>query len=488
MNLMIVEGEFVVKDLAIIILGKNYNIKKKENIDIIFADNNNFLDKLYTVNSKYVTFIKEDDEITKDYINIISKKVKEEFDYCFINYLIRYNYVNKPKIAKDLGELKQNKPYYGEYIWSFIFNKNKLLTLLDCPKEKFNEAVDGLFKEPSAIGEVLYYHNPNGSKYIKDFCYNDVKKSQYYENIIYVAGGCNGLFNGYVSWVKNIGRCFADKYDITILYDTMCKPTLDNFSKKFRCVKLSNDINYVCARLLVTYSSYYYPKNIHSIEENYMFIHGNMSDYPNSRRFFEDLYTKYIAVSKIAAEKAKGYFPTENIEYILNPFKIENNLLKPHLKLVSAQRNSPEKKPERLKIIADALNELEIPFTWNIFMDSHPFVNEKGLIYRECVENPLPYIQDSDYFVSLSDTEALGYSVLEALVLNTKVIVTPLDAFKEIGVKDGENGFFIPFECFDEENKEMLLEIIQKIYENKEMKIDYKFDEKLFDKYNDLFI
>ena len=477
------------KLLTIIVLGKKFNIRKRLGVDILYAENESFFGNLDKINSKYVTFVKEGDSVSDDYVDILLKKCKEDFDCCFINYIIKYNYINKPKIpALDIGELKKNKPYYGEYIWNFIFDKNKLIEILDYPKEDFNKAVDEEFKNIEVISDVIYFHNPNGVKFIKDSCYNDVKRSQYYENIIYVAGGCNGIFNGYVSWIKNIGRCFADKYDVTILFDEMCGPTYDYFSKKFRCVKLDRTINYVAARLLVTYASYYYPRNIHYMEENYMFIHGNMSDYPHSRRFTEDLYTKYIAVSKVAADKAKGYFPTDNIEYILNPFKIDDELLKPHLKLVSAQRSGPEKKPERLKIVADALNELGIPFTWNVFMDSHPCVNENGLIYRGSIENPLPYVQDCDYFVSLSNTEALGYSVLEALVLKTKVLVTPLEAFDELGVKDGENGYIIPFECFEEEHKDELLEILEKAYKNKNKTFDYEFNEDRFDGYNDIFI
>lgn len=476
----------IMKNLTIIVLGKNFNISH-ENIDVLYADNNNLLEKINSVNTKYISFIKDDDEISSNYLDLLLKKCTEEFDCCFINYRINYEYVNEPKININEKELIINKPYYGEYIWSFIFNKDKLIEILNCNKDNFNKNVDNIFKNISVIGDVIYYHNPNGIKYINNFCYNDIKSMKYFKNIIYVANGCNGIFNGYVSWIKNIGFCFSNKYDITILYDEMCAQTYNAFSKMFKCVKLSNDTNYVCNRLLVTYSSYYYPKNIFHLEENYLFIHGNMSDYSNARKFTDDLYSKYIAVSKTAKEKAIGYFPTDNIEYILNPFKLNYNLVKPHLKLVSAQRNSAEKRPERFIIIARILNELKIPFTWNVFTDATPSVYENGLIYRYCVENPFPYIQDSDYFVLLSDTESLSYSMVEALCLHTKVIATPLEAYNEIGIKDGENGYIIPFEYFDEKNKDKLVELIKKIYLNKYKSFNYKFNEKLYDGYNKLF-
>lgn len=475
------------KKLALIILGENFKIEGNDNIDVIFANNNNLEEIIRNTKNKYVAFINGNDRLSDNYIDLVLSKINNNFDACFINHLVEYKYINMPKIAANEYELKLLKPYYGEYIWSFIFNTEKLIKLLDCSKDKFDETVDELFKNNEAISDIVYYHNPRAKINLTDFCFCDVKDTYYCRNIIYVGGGCNGIFNGYISWIKNIGRCFGDKYDITILYDNMCKPTLDNFLTMFKCVKKENNVNYVCDRLLVTYSTYFYAKNIHYLESNYMFIHGNMSDYPNSRKFYDDIYTKYIAVSRIAAEKAKGYFPTDNIEFILNPFKVDEKLLKPHLKLVSAQRNSPEKKTERFRYLAAALTALDIPFTWNVFTDTHANVNENGLVFRSCVENPLPYIQDSDYFVSLSDTEALGYSVLEALVLNTKVIVTPLEAFKELGVKDGENGYYLPFEYFDVNNMENMISFAEKIYKNKDKKINYKFDEDLFAEYNNIF-
>lgn len=193
-------------------------------------------------------------------------------------------------------------------------------------------------------------------------------------------------------------------------------------------------------------------------------------------------------MSKIAAIKAKGYFPTDNIEYIYNPFKLDNTLLKPHLRLTSAQRHSDIKRPERIEIVADVLKELDIPFTWNVFTDKNENTNKDGVIYRRRVPNPLPYIQDSDYFVLLSDSEALGYCVLEALALNTKVLVTPLEAFDELGVVDGENGFIIPFEYFEPENKNKLAKVLLKAYKEKTKEINYCFAEEMYKGYHDLFI
>ena len=219
-----------------------------------------------------------------------------------------------------------------------------------------------------------------------------------------------------------------------------------------------------------------------------MFIHGNMSDYKNTRVFYDNIYTHYVAVSKISKEKAKGYFPTDNIEYVINPFKLEKELLMPHLTLTSAFKYSDVKRPDRVEAFAKILDELEIPYTWNIFTDQKENTNANGLIYRKRVANPIPYIKDSDYFVLLSDSEAMPYCIMEALSVNTKVIVTPLEAYDELGIVNGVNGFIIPFNYFEEKNKKKLVSLIKKIYKEKDKKFRYKLKETLWKDYNNIFI
>lgn len=477
------------KDITIIILGEKENDYGviPSNIELIRVNQSTFYDTVKEVKTKYIGFIKSDDVISDNYFNVISSKVKLDFDGCFVNYTL--DCVDKNvKIMKNDKELLSKRPFYGDYIWSYLYRTdifNKLIEIKDI--KEFNKRVEFDFFKLCVIGEVIYTHKINGISILNDFCYKDMRNSMKFKNAIYMGNGCNGIFNGYISWIKNIGRCFANDFDITIIYDSMPIETFNNFSKYFKCVKYDSKVDYYCDRLLLTYSNYYYPKNIFTLEENYLFIHGNMSDFPNARRFYDDVYTKYIAVSKIAAQKAVGYFPTDKIDYILNPFKLDNELLKPHLKLVSAQRSTPVKRPERIEILANVLDELRIPYTWNVFMDKNENTNKNGIIYRKRVTNPFPYIEDADYFVLLSDSESMGYSTLEALALKTKVIVTPLEAFYEIGVVDGENGFVIPFEYFEEKNKDKLVELVKKIYREKDKEFDYRFDLSLCDGYKEVF-
>lgn len=476
------------KDLTLIIVGKNSDIREDKNVEFIYTTGENINQLIKIARGKYIAFIREEDRITKDYLGIVLNKTKEEFDSCFINYILDYEYKKKQKISTNKIELSNNKPYFKDYYWAYIFKKEKLLELLDIKDiYVFNKKVNDLFKVTTAIENPIYYHNPKGTKLVKDFIYSDIKKTEYYKNIIYVGSGCSGIFNGYVSWVNNIGRCFGDKYEIVVLYDNLNLAALKSFSKHMKCVEKEEGVNYCCDRLLVTYSTYYYSKNIVTLDENFMFIHGNMADYQNTRVFHEDLFAHYVAVSKISKEKAKGYFPTDNIEYILNPFKLDKELLQPHLKLCSAFKYSDVKRPDRIELMASILDELDIPYTWNVFTDQKENTNCNGLIYRRRVSNPMPYIKDCDYFVLLSDSEAMPYCILEALSVNTKVIVTPLEAYEELGIVDGKNGFKVPFKFFDKKYKRRLVAFVKKIYKEKDKSVRHKFNTKLWDKYNDVF-
>ena len=469
-------------DLTLIVIGNtDINI---DGIEVLSVNNSNIKDTIRRVQGKYTVFLSDKDSITENYLEIIKDKVKEDFDYCFINY--DYSIDKNNKVLKNIKELKEIKPYYKEYIFSYIFNTDKLKKLIDIDDiNKFNETIDKEFINGTAIEEIIYYHDINQDKRL-DFIYSDVKDINNYKNIIYVGSGCNGIFNGYITWIKQLGKCYKDKYDVIVLYDEINENTKKRFEKYFKCIKREINTIYICNRLLVTYSNYFYPKNIVNVDKNYLFIHGNMSDYDNAMRYHDDIYTNYVAVSKVASEKAKGYFPTETIEYVLNPYKLDEEVPR-RMKLTSTLRYTKIKCPERIEKMAKLMDELKIPYTWEVFADKKENTNIGGLIYRQRTPNPLPYIKDSDYFVLLSDSESFSYAVIEALSVNTKVVVTPLPVYREIGVLEDENAVVIPFEYFDEENTDKLKEIILRMYEVMDTPINYRVSEELQNGYDRIF-
>ena len=82
------------------------------------------------------------------------------------------------------------------------------------------------------------------------------------------------------------------------------------------------------------------------------------------------------------------------------------------------------------------------------------------------------YIAKSDYTVQLSDTEAYCYTMIESLLLNVPVIVTPWACLKELNITN-EYGFILPFDMSNIPVKE--------IY-NKEFDFKYNLKPDIWDK------
>lgn len=459
-------------------------------VEILVANESNILNVINSAKGFYISFVNSKDNIYDDYIPSILNKISNAgvFDCCFINYDVDYQYKKDIKKLHNISKLQDCRPYYGEYIWSFVYKKSLIVELLKIKgASSFNKFVDENFLIREAIENEIYFHRHEGNVF-ESLMLKNRRKSSFHKNIIYVGTYCNGLFNGYISWLINLGKAFYEKYDITVLYDEIVDTTLLRFQKYFKCVKRDATVNYVCDRLVCTYSTFYFPSNIIYTDSDYMFIHGNMSDFKGAIRFTDDIYDHYVAVSKIAAEKAKGYFNTDKIEYVLNPYVYDKDEIKPHLMLVSAQRYSPEKRTDRIIKMAKMLDELKIPYTWNLFTDKDEGTCQNGLVFRNRVTNVLDYVSSADYTVILSNTESFSYILMESLTAGTKVITTPLEICDELGISDGVNGFIIPFDYFDDGNEDKLKDKLLEIYCSKNLKFNYEFSLDKFDKYNDIFI
>lgn len=471
--------------LSVFIIGsKNKKLNNvPRNVEIIkYSD---VLD-LFNAKGKYIVFIDSQDKISDNYFECILNKINEDdFDSCFINYSINYDYEREPKVRNTKSELDVIFPIKNSYIWSYVFKKETFLKLyIIADKEDFNDLLVQLFNKRTSITDVIYFHDKDGEK-INIFNMVNRKDPIMRKNIIYMGDFCNGTFNGYITWLLEIGKRFSE-YPITIMYTKITDITKNRFEKYFECIQFDPGFDYLCDNLLVTYSTYFFPINIHSLKQSCMFIHGNMSDNKNAVVFTDDIYDKYIAVSKVASEKAVGYFPTEKIEYINNPFTYDKDVIKPNLFLISALRNAREKGIDRIKKAASILDEEGIPYMWTVFTDV-PEASKGGLIFRNSVTNIIDYLPRNDYLVQFSESESLSYSMTEALCSGVKVISTDLPAIHELGVEDGVNGFLIPLHYFDDGKETLLKGKLLLAYKNKDLKFEFNYDYERFKEYENIF-
>ena len=90
-----------------LIVFTNFNeIKQEKSIEIIYTNEiDNIKEIIEEAKGKYIAFIREKDNISKDYLKIVLNKTNEDFDCCFINYDVLYEYKNKMKIATTMNYL-----------------------------------------------------------------------------------------------------------------------------------------------------------------------------------------------------------------------------------------------------------------------------------------------------------------------------------------------------------------------------------------------
>ena len=185
---------------------------------------------------------------------------------------------------------------------------------------------------------------------------------------------------------------------------------------------------------------------------------------------------KYIGVSKVAC---KGYeeITGHPAELIYNPVPIEkpNVQKKKGLHLISATRLTSEKGGERINKLARMLDSAGIPYTWDIYTNRTGYrFDSPNIKVHEQKLNLLKEIAESSFLVQLSDCESFGLSVCESLILGTPVIITPLEAFKEIGCIHGVNAVICDFNMSNID-----LDLIIK----NNLKFDYKPPKEEWDKY-----
>lgn len=156
---------------------------------------------------------------------------------------------------------------------------------------------------------------------------------------------------------------------------------------------------------------------------------------------------KYIGVSKVACKGFKD-ITGHDIELIYNPVPIDKiKREKPKkLTLISATRLTSEKGASRINKLGNLLDKAGVDFIWHIYTNKRIAFDSKNIIVHEQTLDIHKEVAESSFLVQLSDCESFGLSVCESLILGTPVIITPLEAFKEIGCIHGKNAIICNFD------------------------------------------
>lgn len=241
------------------------------------------------------------------------------------------------------------------------------------------------------------------------------------------------IIGGIETFVFNFIDLMSEKYNIGLYCASLPGEIATKLSRKIPLYK-KGEIE--CETLVMIRAGDAIPEDI-IYKKSVRMCHSLKTDLSTS---ILDDCDKIIHVS----EASKASFKSKG-SVIHNPLIKDN---KKALLLVSATRipaKDKGKNAERMLMLANKLNISGIPYLWFNFSDQ-PLKNAPiGFVNVGTFQEIQPYIAKADYLVQLSDNEGFGYSVLEALTQETAVICTPFETINELGVKDGENGYIVPF-------------------------------------------
>ena len=299
---------------------------------------------------------------------------------------------------------------------------------------------------------------------------NKQKSIIIYLDYVYEIGGIE-------SWLYYLCQNLYSYYNITFLFDVGNMKQLKRLNKYVNVEHRNRDKIYICNILLIASNWSGSPKNIKydkcisTVHSDYKYFNEQLKANLSVVKEADEI----ICVSKNAADSIKELFGIDGriIPNILGKKEKTNKILH----LVSFTRLSEEKGYSRICTLVKMLKENNIKFDWKIFSDIEgknlEKINYPEVIFMKPTLDIYDYIVDADYVVQLSDTEAFCYTIHEALQYGTPVIVTDIEAFKDI-VTDGYNGYKFKLDMSNV-NLNMLNKIVNNI--PKDFKYNENFDE-----------
>ena len=261
-----------------------------------------------------------------------------------------------------------------------------------------------------------------------------------HDNIFYIRDLSE--IGGVETFVWEMVKKYKDN-DIAVIYKSANSNQLKRVRKYCRAYKHTGQ-KIKCKVAIINYDT----SIIDYIDKNadiYQVVHG---DYENPVYKWKppthERIKAYIGVTKHIMESFKRITGLKNVIYSYNPLSVEKS---DKIVLISATRLSPIKGKNRMIKLANALDKANIDYLWYIFTNDIAEINSPNVIYMKPRLDIGYWMEQADYIVQLSDTEACSYTINEALYRNKPVIVTPLPYLDEIGVKNGENAYIMSFDC-----------------------------------------
>ena len=358
------------------------------------------------------------------------RMMRGELDYNRIVYNIREVKADNTKLLEEI------KREYADNEIVLLTDRNEISELERyCMMMRYNTPVHG---------DILRGDTYSGFKRIE--------KPKRTQVIIWTA--VTQQIGGIETWIFNFVKNMSKYYDITVLYDRIDDKQLARLEQYVECIKQNPKQTIICDTIIVSRITDKVPDNIKAKQLVQMVHACKMVP-----QWSIPQNTDYIVgVSQAALDSFNE--PNGQVIYNLTDKPTDKRCLL----LISATRLSKtsafEKGHARMLKLADMLHEADIPFLWLIFSDQPLKGARENMIVLPPILDIAPYLARADYYVSLSDAEGYGYSMVESLINGTALITTPIDVLPEIGFRDGFNGYVVPFDL-DEFDVQKLYDIPQ---------------------------
>ena len=216
------------------------------------------------------------------------------------------------------------------------------------------------------------------------------------------------------------------------------KIDVDIFTKKVRAKKY---YAWIHAIMFQTYENVSYSSRYQNIMDKFICVSNSVRE--DILSVYPELENKCIVV--------KNYIDLLEIEKKANA-DIDIKVHKDSLNIITVARLSEEKGFHRIKALVDIFNKKNIKYTWYVLGAAYTkeaetkikglFSKNDNVIFLGYKENPYTYIKEMDYLALLSDIEAWGLVISEALALKIPCIVTEFkEAYSQI---NESNGIILP--------------------------------------------
>jgi glycosyltransferase involved in cell wall biosynthesis len=256
-------------------------------------------------------------------------------------------------------------------------------------------------------------------------------KNVFYFHHLNVIGGVENMF-------YELAKKYKD-WDIIIYYGAGDTAQINRLKKFVKVKKYKTGETIECEKVFFNYQAPIIDKV--KAKEYYMIIHADYKAQGIQPPRVPS-YVNFIGVSQAVCDSFTE-LTGKPCKLCYNPITIDPPIKT--LRLISATRLTKEKGRARMVQLVEALEKAHIPFIWEVYTNSKDIIRNPNVIYKQPTLEINGKIKEADYLVQLSDSESYCYTMIEALMLGTPIIVTPWNCLQELGVTE-EHGFILPFD------------------------------------------